>query len=1840
MKQRKGLILLVLAGLIFSLFSGCYSGDSLGDRGQIRGTVTQSDGTPAAGAKVSITGGGSTTELVADASGLFEGYFAANKAYALKAVYGTMQSRIATTQVLKTNGILIQDLVLVGTGTLQGRVNGSDGNPISGAVVQVKDADGNVVAEGASTSTGEIRITDIPEGIYTVVISSSDGSLSAVVPNVVISGNSTTDIGSVVALGGADNLVSVNGVVLGFQGSSVQELAGARIQFKNMGTNDKMADVSSGTNGVGGGFVAQVTPGSYAITFSANQYFALTLSGQSLTRNTQLPAVVLIALSTPTGGVKGRVLVGTTPQDGVRATVVNAQGYVFGMVQTALMGNGEFSINGLPSGNYTLKLEGASVVAKEIAISITAGQITDLGNIQCGANAGLKGTLKDQNGSLIENATVILKDSTGKVVATVSSDAAGNFVFENIPVGTGYVVEVSKPGYDTLILNAGGPGYAVDAGFYTQVTSEGLIFYASLGEVKLTVRDSQVTPAVTPSGLSIALGSASRTTNASGQAVFAALESGKAYDLVFSGNALYEGISVNTGLVPTKKTSGDVVEKTLNLIRKKAVVSGNEIKFGDTGGTVDGGYVKICNEALLPEVNGEHCVTVPIVNGSVSIPDLPFGGGYTVTVHYSDDYNDLSKTNVTLDSASESLADLIGGALVFTPGANAKTGIKITVQANDGGTLSEVSVKIGDTVYKTNSSGVAETGNTLPLGSYSVVVNENSGTNWKYGAKTLTIAASKVNELYAQTVTVDRRTSNLTVTVKRQDNGAALGGASVTLGAQSVTANGSGVASFTNVKYDEYALSASLNGYVATSQTYKNTDGTSKEIRLMLDSGVKFKITANGVQNGDVLEVKAGASTVKTVTASSDAFDIADLVAGTYTVTAKRQFFNDLTSNAVTLGPDASVSFSFNEAGNGTDAGSRKKGSLTGKVALNDPSGENLLNVEVALRKWDHTLAGTAPVDAQGNFSFATLYQGNYTLVASYEAYGTVNKAVTVVGSQDAGTLTLSPLYASVSFNVSGTGGDANGALVSFNGVNKTVASGQAAFAQVKKGTYAYTVSKTDYVGTSGNVTLAAEENKSVSVSIASYGTVKGFVKQGTTLFAGASVIIKNAANQTVATPSLNAQAYLETKLPAGKYTIEISNLGFGYENLADTFTLAAGETYDLQLNWNPSDDGNSLGSGSISTGDSLSPYTLSVTVKDGSTNLTGTVAVGGNSYSLVNGAVSGIVVQKGQTYTVSVSGLPLGYSNASQNKTIAVKSETLAFSLTAAKITLKSSVASTFKIFNSSNQLTDTKAVNGTSTFNVTPGSYKVEVSAAGYITQVSGFKTAGQVTFDYTGGAGSDGALLEYASVSGLIQSGGAGVSGVAVSLGGVTVYTDASGSFTITGLIPGNYTYEISKAGYQTVSGSKNLTSGGNTLNTVSLVGLGSISGRVMTMAYCDTAAAPKRLVSCNVAGARYNASAPVSSAFIRLTNTGGQQLATATTNAQGNFSINGPEGTNYSIKATKSGFWDGSRSGLRINVGGSENIGDVFVIDAELLPPDGAWTDGIVTGKIVNAVTGRVINDRAITVEIRNGGANGDIVLKRDSTPAVAESANGTFTVGSSGAGLVPGKYYTVVLKDALGTYQSAAYDMVIVDGTTNVGTLAMTPLLPAGELRVTLRWQSDGYDYNAKTATDGSLAEQTRDLDSHLVGPAGSNFHIWYAGKKNTYAWLDIDDTVYCTKNGETITINSASLPSGTYSYTIHNYAKNTASTALFSNSNAVVVVYDSKGILAMQSIEPNTGSASNGWKVFELVKNADGSYRVNIVNTVRLISSWGWGGDGSGVRSSKPSDLQTIEKAITATPKN
>ena len=63
----------------------------------------------------------------------------------------------------------------------------------------------------------------------------------------------------------------------------------------------------------------------------------------------------------------------------------------------------------------------------------------------------IRGTVEDQSGAFISGAVVVIRSSSGGVVAQGTTDERGNFAFINIPSGS-YSVEVSKEGFRTSSL--------------------------------------------------------------------------------------------------------------------------------------------------------------------------------------------------------------------------------------------------------------------------------------------------------------------------------------------------------------------------------------------------------------------------------------------------------------------------------------------------------------------------------------------------------------------------------------------------------------------------------------------------------------------------------------------------------------------------------------------------------------------------------------------------------------------------------------------------------------------------------------------------------------------------------------------------------------------------------------------------------------------------------------------------------------------------------------------------------------------------------------------------------------------------------------------------------------------------------------------------------------------------------------------------------------------------------------------------------------------------------------------------------------------------------------------
>jgi protocatechuate 3,4-dioxygenase beta subunit len=1849
--KRFGMILLVTSILI-GLFTGCYSGKQIGSNGGIKGQVVEADGaTPVAGAEIKLISGNITEVSRTDQYGKFAVTVKAGKSYQLVAkTNGFQSSVIATSKVMANKTLDLGRIILKGLGTLTGNVVDQNGNPIQNGNVQIIDENGNIVAEGNTDISGNINIGDLPEGNYTVIVTNPDGSLTVTIPNVVVAPGSTTDLGTVVAVP-SDEGVSVLGKVVD---KNQDLLSGVKVNFVNASTSQTVKSVISQVGeGVVNNISEKVPAAVYAVQYIKSGYHTFTLYNQKINSNPfQLPTVQLTGTSEPTGGLKGQIVEKDSGkgQDGVIITVKSGEKIIAAGV-TGLMSNGVFTISNIPAGVYAVTFESPAIqsIVKE-NVEIKAGQVTDLGIVNGQANSGLTGIIQDQDGNPVEGATVILYDSSGNVVATATTDVSGNFTFDNVLPGSGYTVEISLDGYDTVTLNNGGSGYSVSTGSYTDITGSdsAITFNKSIGSIRVTVQDEITKSPV--SGISLKVDSESKTTESSGVAVFQNKESHKAYNIVFNGNTIYKAATLNTGVLETNQT----LEKTILLVRKTATISQDGISLSDDGNSANGGTVHITNPSLGVDI------TVGIEDGTVSIPDLPYDdqGGYTIEIIYDDNYNPIVIDDVSITDSDPTLEEIIGNPIVFQPSDQARAGIKVTVQDENSAPLPGISVKIGAETYQTDGSGVVNTGYNLTLGSYTVLVNENSLSNWKYGVKSFTVSANQVNQTVLKTIGLVRKAASLSVTMKNSQTNTGIGGHVVlTSGSATYEMNTDlhGIATFSNIPFDNYAISAVSSGYVSVNQAFKHDGTVNPTLRLQVDADVKYSINVNGLGEGETtLTLMNNGNVVQTVVVNGDSGAISGVVAGTYTIKAEKEYYQPITTPPFDVpgaSGDITISFGqsnpgmgdipgFDDSGNGTDAGSRKKGSLSGSVVLSDASGENG-TITVSL---SGTAAATKSINAPGgDFSFTGINQGEYTLQVNYPNYIGISRNITVDGDETAGSLNLEADYGTVNFAVNATSGySASGAVISFNGVNYTADSnGEKNGIKIKAGSYGYSVSKTNFVPSSGTLSVTSGTTVSETVNLDAYAAVKGIVKSGSTLFPNAIVTLSGTENQTI---SLDSNAYFEVRVKPGTYTLKISNLGYGYEDVSDSFTLAAGEVYNLQTSWDPAD----TGSGS-DIGDSadLQPYELNVSVSGNSAPLSGvTVSIGATQYTAdASGNVNGVLVQKGAEYDIKVSNLPEGYVNKSKTVTISQKNTNVSFSLSRTQIQVSSNEpATTFKVYASDGTLLGSYSAG---TYPAAPGAYRVKASANGYKSEeMTQNVTEGQ-TVNYSFN------LIQFASVSGKITDGnGNPVSGVQIVFTGpenITVYTDSNGDFSVE-LLPGTYNYEINPpAGYQPVTGSQNFGSGSNVLGesqNIVLQAMGSVSGKLVSWADMNEA---------------------IIGAMVTLYDSSGNRVSSSVSGSGGYFNMSAPVGDNMSLRIDPisyngKDYTTASKSGVRITAGQNTNVGNIY------MPLQGNWTDGTLSGKIIHAVYGSRYAISGADVEVRIGGTNGPIAqLYKNGAPAgdavTTTDSNGYFRIGDDTTGLIDGQVYTIVVKKSGYTdpknsqvydFVDASVENVIVDGTTDIGVIGLSPKLPAGEIRITLKWQSDGYDYASSSTTNSTLAGYTRDLDGHLVGPknGGGYFHVYWNDKNADgsndgsssngtslshpfEAWQDIDDTVYCTRNGETITMKTGVgvRAAGTYTYTVHNWNDRYGEHNWLSRySNSVVSVYDSRGMLAQINIEPNSAWAANGWKVFELLVNSDQTYSVREINSARQISSYS---SADGVRSGTATTTDTSTRLIS-----
>ena len=617
-------------------------------------------------------------------------------------------------------------------------------------------------------------------------------------------------------------------------------------------------------------------------------------------------------------------------------------------------------------------------------------------------------------------------------------------------------------------------------------------------------------------------------------------------------------------------------------------------------------------------------------------------------------------------------------------------------------------------------------------------------------------------------------------------------------------------------------------------------------------------VTSDGAPLSGVSMALTGPVSKTVNTDSSGNYSFTTLGNGNYTITPSKSGYAFSPSNrSVTVNVANVTSQNFTAT----------TYSISGTVTVN---GVPLSGVSMALTG---PVSKTVNTDSNGNYSFTTLGNGNYTITPSKSAYvfSPSNRSVTVSVAN-----VTSQNFTATTYSISGTvtvnGVPLSGVSMALTGpVSKTVntdSGGNYSFTTLGNGNYTITPSKSGYVLSPSNrsVTVSGANVTSQNFTAATY-SISGTVTVNGAPLSGVSMALTGPVSKTVNTDS--GGNYYFTTLGNGNYTITPSKSGYvlspsnrsvtvsGANVTSQNFTAA---TYSI--------------SGTVTVnGVPLSGVSMALT---GPVSKTVNTDSGGNYSFTTLGNGNYTITPSKSAYVFSPSNRSVTVSGAnvtSQNFTAATYSISGTVTvngvpLSGVSMALTGPVSKTVNTDSGGNYSFTTL---GNGNYTITPSKSAYVFSPSNRSVTVSGANVTSQ---NFT--------AATY-SISGTVTVNGVPLSGVSMALTGPaskTVTTDSNGNYSFTTLGNGNYTITPSKSAYVfspsnlsvTVNGA-NVTSQNFTAATYSISGTVTVNG------------------------------VPLSGVSMALT---GPASKTVTTDSGGNYSFTTLGNGNYTITPSKSGY----------------------------------------------------------------------------------------------------------------------------------------------------------------------------------------------------------------------------------------------------------------------------------------------------------------------------------------------
>jgi hypothetical protein len=356
---------------------------------------------------------------------------------------------------------------------------------ISGLTVNLVDASGNIVATTTTGSDGTYSFAGIVAGSYTVTAPSASGTATLETAgslNVTVSANQNSgnnNFGYVLpALGSLSGTLYVDGNKNFGLDNGETGLSGLTVNLLDAAGNI-IATTTTGSNGtysftgLAAGSYRVVAPGASG-TYTLETTGTLTV-GVIASQNAGSNNFGYIAKApVSTGGLCGTVYLdnnkdgkagcGDSALSGITVTLVDSTGKTIATTTTDNYGN--YSFKNVPTGTYKVVVPttaGSNVIetTDPLTVTITANQTVC--NVNFGYTKPAPGCVTgkvyvdgNKNGAynsgetVLSGVTVALVDSTGKTIATTTTDCNGNYTFSNVPAGSYKVIVPTSTGSNVI----------------------------------------------------------------------------------------------------------------------------------------------------------------------------------------------------------------------------------------------------------------------------------------------------------------------------------------------------------------------------------------------------------------------------------------------------------------------------------------------------------------------------------------------------------------------------------------------------------------------------------------------------------------------------------------------------------------------------------------------------------------------------------------------------------------------------------------------------------------------------------------------------------------------------------------------------------------------------------------------------------------------------------------------------------------------------------------------------------------------------------------------------------------------------------------------------------------------------------------------------------------------------------------------------------------------------------------------------------------------------------------------------------------------------------------------